>query len=153
MGTAKRIRNATFGGRASRVGRGGSGDSGPEPVFFPLLSREREGLFGIHGLTRLMVDLTTANPVQADIAECPECGAQAGVTATRDGDAFCYRCGTPVEHAAGRSVDTALACALAALLMLFPRTCCRCSARDCWAVRAKGPCSMARLPIGETAVR
>lgn len=67
-----------------------------------------------------MVDLTTSGPFRAEIAACLECGAQQRVTATRDADILCYRCGTPVERAAGRSADAALACALAALLLLFP---------------------------------
>ncbi len=67
-----------------------------------------------------MVDLTTADLVRAEIAACPECGAQQRVTAIGDADALCYRCGTPVERAGGRSAGAALACALAALLLLFP---------------------------------
>jgi paraquat-inducible protein A len=65
-----------------------------------------------------MVDLTTTGP--AGIAACPECGARQRVTAFGEADALCYRCRTPVERAAGRSTDAALACVLAALLLLFP---------------------------------
>jgi paraquat-inducible protein A len=67
-----------------------------------------------------MVDLTTAGPIPAEIAACPECGAQQRMTPTADADILCYRCGTPVERAGGRSAGAALACSLAALLLLFP---------------------------------
>ncbi len=67
-----------------------------------------------------MVDLTTTDPGRAEIAGCPECGALQRVMPSGDADILCYRCGTPVERAAGRSAGAALACAVAALLLLFP---------------------------------
>jgi paraquat-inducible protein A len=67
-----------------------------------------------------MGDLTTTGPGRPEIAGCPECGALQRVMPWGDADILCYRCGTPVERAAGRSADAALACAVAALLLLFP---------------------------------
>lgn len=67
-----------------------------------------------------MVDLTAASAIPADIAACPECGSQQRVTITDEADALCWRCGTVLEHAVGRNAGTALACALAAFLLLIP---------------------------------
>jgi paraquat-inducible protein A len=52
---------------------------------------------------------------------CPDCGTLQEIPALPPrGTAHCIRCDGDLERAAGRSVDAALACALATLLLLFP---------------------------------
>ncbi|MGH7057641.1 MAG: paraquat-inducible protein A [Acetobacteraceae bacterium] len=52
---------------------------------------------------------------------CPDCGAiQQLPPSPPQGRLECWRCGHVLERAAGRSLDRALACATATLLLLFP---------------------------------
>jgi paraquat-inducible protein A len=52
---------------------------------------------------------------------CPDCGTLVGIPPLpRHSDAFCARCARNLESTRGRSVDTALACAVATLLLLLP---------------------------------
>lgn len=52
---------------------------------------------------------------------CPDCGAvQELPELTESGRLACCQCGNTLERRTGRSVDAALACALATFLLLFP---------------------------------
>jgi paraquat-inducible protein A len=54
---------------------------------------------------------------------CPLCGLlQSAADCTGTELAFCGRCRTPLVHCAGKSLDVALACAAATLLLLIPAT-------------------------------
>ncbi len=57
----------------------------------------------------------------ADVIACPDCAAiQRLPDLRRGGLVECRRCGSPLERSNGRSLDAALACAIATLLLLFP---------------------------------
>ncbi len=57
----------------------------------------------------------------ASLIACPQCAAiQAMPPAPARGHIECRRCGDVLERTTGRSVDRALACALATLLLLLP---------------------------------
>src|SRR4051794_822446 len=68
-----------------------------------------------------MVDISSDTGAWTGAVACPDCGAaqRIGLLDSRT-DAFCWRCGEPLEHAAGRSTAAALACAAAGFLLLFP---------------------------------
>jgi paraquat-inducible protein A len=55
------------------------------------------------------------------IVACPDCGAvQRLPELSGGGKSECWRCQAVLERATGRSLDAALACSLATLLLLFP---------------------------------
>jgi len=57
----------------------------------------------------------------ADVIACPDCAAiQRLPDLRRGGLVECRRCGSTLERSNGRSLDAALACAIATLLLLFP---------------------------------
>jgi paraquat-inducible protein A len=57
----------------------------------------------------------------ADVIACPDCAAiQRLPDLRRGGLVECRRCGSTLERSNGRSLDAALACATATLLLLFP---------------------------------
>lgn len=59
-----------------------------------------------------------------DIIGCPDCGAIQRLNFAQTGGALqCERCGSVLERMNGRSLDGALACALATFLLLFPANC------------------------------
>jgi hypothetical protein len=56
-----------------------------------------------------------------ELAGCPICGSIQTLPALRGGGSVhCWRCNAVLERFNGRSVDGALACAAATLLLLFP---------------------------------
>ena len=58
------------------------------------------------------------------IIGCPSCGLlQRTAQSTGPELAYCGRCRTPLVHCAGKSLDVALACASATLLLLIPAMC------------------------------
>ena len=51
---------------------------------------------------------------------CRDCAAIQSLPPLTRGRLECHRCGRPLEQKSGRSIDAALACAVAVLLLLFP---------------------------------
>ncbi|HQT79259.1 MAG: hypothetical protein B7Z80_16140 [Rhodospirillales bacterium 20-64-7] len=55
------------------------------------------------------------------IIACPDCAAVQSLPAQpRSGHLDCWQCGGVLEHRTGRSVDAALACAIATMLLMLP---------------------------------
>lgn len=77
----------------------------------------------LNGISRLLAGQETAyvNPPHGIVA-CPDCGAVQALPAIDGsrGVLRCWRCRNVLERTAGRSIDAALACALAGWLLLFP---------------------------------
>jgi paraquat-inducible protein A len=73
----------------------------------------------------MLADLGSTNApshdAQAHLAECRNCGLlQIQPPVERRDIVFCSRCKTQLEHSAGKSLDTTLACSAAILLLLIP---------------------------------
>src|SRR6202167_2446387 len=64
---------------------------------------------------------TRSHGSPSHMTECRNCGLlQLQPPAERHDIVFCSRCKTQLEHSAGKSLDAALACSAAILLLLIP---------------------------------